>query len=156
MVKLFEEKTKSRKSINREDETFQRFHILLFWRLYELCSNNFKILEFFDFFDQNIIKFLVFEQKFHQILSLFDSLHVGQGLEQVSSKHSGSSIGEAVEVINETVIFVFGLSVDEDLQFRDGLSLDNEQILNDMPFDAERVIIKLGFVVILKIENKRI
>ena len=84
-------------------------------------------------------------------MSFFDELLTGKRLQQVCSKHSGTSLRQAAKLLNEAVPLIFSFPIYEDLQFKNGLWLDNEKILQFVPLDAETAIVKFVLIIIFKV-----
>lgn len=77
------------------------------------------------------------EENLHEGEPATKCLGVGQGLQDVGPQHPRAPIGQAFEVVDEGVLGYFGFLVDEYLQVRDGLRVDNEHLLQVVPLDVE-------------------
>ena len=134
-----------RQRIDSRNVSFQRFDVLLPRRLDQLGGNQLKVPKFDNLSPEYLIKGPILHQHSNQLLPLKYSPFVGQWLQHVSPEHPSPPMRQAAKIFNKAVGIAFALCVEEDLQLRDRLGVDYEEILDAMPLDAEGSVVEFGF-----------
>ena len=134
-----------RQRIDSRNVSFQRFDVLLPRRLDQLGGNQLKVPKFDNLSPEYLIQGPILHQHSNQLLPLKYSPIVGQWLQHVSPEHPSPPMRQAAKMFNKAVGIAFALCVEEDLQLRDRLGVDYEEILDAMPLDAEGSVVEFGF-----------
>jgi hypothetical protein len=77
-------------------------------------------------------------------------------LQQICSEHSGASKSNAMKIFDETLFVLFGFIIVKNLKVRYSVWFNNQELVQAMPLNTQRLMLECFVKVSLKVDQKSI